>query len=150
MATGDSVYHKYASNYLEVRNDPLYPFGYGLSYTTFAYGEPVMSAPTMALNGSVDVRMRVTNTGACRGVETVQLYLRDPVALISRPVKELKGFRRVELAPGESREVTFTITPELLQYYDGNGVPHLEPGRIDVMVGPNSRDLHSTHFDVIQ
>jgi beta-glucosidase len=150
VATGDSVYHKYASNYLEVRNDPLYPFGYGLSYTTFAYGEPVMSAPTMALNGSVDVRMRVTNTGACRGVETVQLYLRDPVALISRPVKELKGFRRVELAPGESREVTFTITPELLQYYDGNGVPHLEPGRIDVMVGPNSRDLHSTHFDVMQ
>ena len=150
VATGDSVYHKYASNYLEVRNDPLYPFGYGLSYTTFAYGEPVMSAPTMALNGSVDVRVRVTNTGACRGVETVQLYLRDPVALISRPVKELKGFRRVELAPGESREVTFTITPELLQYYDGNGVPHLEPGRIDVMVGPNSRDLHSTHFDVMQ
>ena len=148
VAEGDSVYHKYASNYLEVRNDPLYPFGYGLSYTTFDYSAPELSSPVMSIDGSVDVTVTVTNTGTRDGVEVVQLYVRDPVARISRPVKELKGFERIALKAGESRDVKFTLTREQLQYYDGQGNPCLEPGEIQVMTGPNSRDVQRASFSI--
>lgn len=138
---GATRYYKYQSNYLDVRNDPLYPFGYGLSYTTFEYGEPHLSAKTMHTDGSVDLTVNVKNTGNRSGVETVQLYIRDLVASVSRPVKELKGFERITLAAGENRDVTFHITPDMLKFYNGELKYIIEPGDFDIMVGPNSRDV---------
>lgn len=138
---GAQKYYKYQSNYLDVRNDPLYPFGYGLTYTTFAYGEPRLSSKTMARDGSVTLTVNVSNTGSREATETVQLYIRDLVASISRPVKELKGFERITLKAGESRDVTFTVTPDMLKFYNADLEYVLEPGDFEVMVGPNSRDV---------
>lgn len=138
---GAKKYYKYQSNYLDVRNDPLYPFGYGLTYTTFAYGEPRLSSKTMARDGSVTLTVNVSNTGSREATETVQLYIRDLVASISRPVKELKGFERITLKAGESRDVTFTVTPDMLKFYNADLEYVLEPGDFEVMVGPNSRDV---------
>ena len=133
LAEGVKEFHKYTSNYLDVRNDPLYPFGYGLSYTTFSYSELRLSGRRVSLT--------VSNTGDRDADEVVQLYIRDRVAQISRPVKELKGFQRIHLKAGESHLVSFDITPEMLQYYDGNGNVIAADGDIEVMVGPNSREL---------
>lgn len=138
---GVDHYFKYSSNYLEVRNDPLYPFGYGLSYTTFKYEDMQISSNTMPVDGSVKVSIKVTNTGSCDAAEVVQLYIRDLVASISRPVKELKGFERIELKAGESRKVEFTITPDLLKFYNKNLDYVLEPGEFDIMIGANSQDV---------
>ena len=87
--------------------------------------------------------MRISNTGSRDGVETVQMYIHDKEAMISRPVQELKGFERIHLAAGESKDVTFEITPDLLKYYDGEGNKHLEPGAVDIMVGTSSRDIQT-------
>lgn len=145
---GVKSYRKYQSNYLDVRNDPLYPFGYGLSYTTFAYSEPRLSADSMAIGGSVKVSVDVTNTGGRDADEVVQLYIRDLVARISRPVKELKGFSRVRIKAGATRTVEFTITPDMLKYYDGELRYGLDPGEFTVMVGPDSRRVKSCKLTV--
>ena len=145
---GVKSYRKYQSNYLDVRNDPLYPFGYGLSYTTFAYSEPRLSADSMAIGGSVKVSVDVTNTGGRDADEVVQLYIRDLVAHISRPVKELKGFSRVRIKAGATRTVEFTITPDMLKYYDGELRYGLDPGEFTVMVGPDSRRVKSCKLTV--
>jgi beta-glucosidase len=131
-----------------VRNDPLYPFGYGLSYTTFAYDHLRLSADQMGTDGSVEAVVKVTNTGNYDAAEVVQLYIRDLVADVSRPVKELKGFQRIHLKAGEQREVKFTITPDMLQYYDINGNIVQGDGEFDIMVGSNSRDVISTRLVV--
>lgn len=141
VAEGADRYVKYSSNYLEVRNDPLYPFGYGLSYTTFKYDDMKISSNTMSADGTVKVTVKVTNTGTRDAAEVVQLYIRDIVASISRPVKELKGFKRIELKAGESKNVEFDITPDLLKFYNKKLDFVLEPGDFDIMVGPNSRDV---------
>lgn len=141
VAEGADRYVKYSSNYLEVRNDPLYPFGYGLSYTTFKYDDMKISSNTMSADGTVKVTVKVTNTGTRDAAEVVQLYIRDIVASISRPVKELKGFERIELKAGESKNVEFDITPDLLKFYNKKLDFVLEPGDFDIMVGPNSRDV---------
>ena len=107
-------FEKFRSNYLDVDNDPLYPFGYGLSYTNFQYSDITLSAPTMGQDGSVTAMVTVTNTGKYDGAEVVQLYIRDLVGSITRPVKELKGFDKIFLKAGESKTVSFKITPELL------------------------------------
>ncbi len=138
---GAKEYRKFQSNYLDVRNDPLYPFGYGLSYTTFEYSDPELSADSMAVDGSVTVTVSVTNTGLRDADEVVQLYIRDLVARVSRPVKELKGFRRVHIKAGETVEVVFSITPDMLKYYDGQLDYGLDPGEFHVMTGPDSRRL---------
>ena len=130
---GADHYYKYNSNYLDVRNDPLYPFGYGLSYTTFDYSGVTLRGQTASVT--------VKNTGNCDADEIVQLYIRDLAASISRPVKELKGFRRIHLKAGESQTVSFEITRDLLSYYDINGRLVFEPGDFEVMIGPNSRDV---------
>ncbi len=145
---GATRYYKYQSNYLDVRNDPLYPFGYGLTYTTFEYGEPRLSAKTMTADGSLTLTVNVRNTGSREAVETVQLYIRDLVASVSRPVKELKGFERIALKAGESRDVTFTVTPDMLKFYNAELKHVLEPGDFEVMVGPNSRDVKRHRFTV--
>ena len=118
---GADHYFKYQSNYLDVRNDPLYPFGYGLSYTTFKYGDVRLSSNEMTRNGTVEAKVTVTNTGNRDADEVVQLYIRDLQASISRPVKELKGFQRIHLKAGESHEVTFTVTRRELSFYDAEG-----------------------------
>ena len=137
---------KFKSNYLDIDNDPLYPFGYGLSYTTFRYGEPRIDRTTMTADGAVKVSVDVTNTGSYDGCEIVQLYIRDLVASISRPVEELKDFSRIHLAKGETRTVTFTITADKLKFYNSNLRLVCEPGEFEVMVGPNSRDVQTVKF----
>jgi beta-glucosidase len=146
---GTKEFRKYASNYLDVRNDALHPFGYGLSYTTFDYGDIRLSSDKMVSDGSIKASVNVKNTGSRDGDEIVQLYIHDQVAGISRPVKELKGFQRVHLSAGESREITFEITPDLLKYYNYNMDNVLEPGTFDLMIGPNSSSLKSVSFTVV-
>ena len=148
VAEGADRYQKFASNYLEERDDPLYPLGYGLTYTTFNYGKLNLSSDHMAKGGSVEAVLTVVNTGNCEADEVVQLYIRDLVADVSRPVKELKGFQRIHLKAGEQREVKFTITPDMLQYYDINGNIVQGDGEFDIMVGSNSRDVISTRLVV--
>ncbi len=145
---GAKRYYKFRNNYLDVRNDPLYPFGYGLSYTTFEYGEPRLSAATMERNGGVKATVTVKNTGDRDADEVVQLYIRDRVASISRPVKELKGFQRIHLKAGESREVTFDITPDMLKFYNSELRHVLEPGDFSIMTGPDSRRLKTVKLTV--
>lgn len=137
---------KFTSNYLDVDNEPLYPFGYGLSYTTFSYGQPTLSATSMTRDGSLRASVTVTNTGSREGAEVVQLYIRDLVGSVARPVKELKDFSRITLKPGESKVVEFVITPEKLKFYNSQLKFDCEPGEFDVMIGPNSRDVQTLRF----
>jgi beta-glucosidase len=134
-------FEKFKTNYLDVTNDPLYPFGYGLSYTSFAYGEMKLSASQLKSNQSLNVRVPVTNNGTVAGKEIVQLYIRDVVGSTTRPVKELKNFEKVLLQPGETKEVSFTITPEDLKFYNFDLKYDWEPGDFDIMIGPNSREV---------
>ena len=124
-------FEKFRSNYLDVDNEPLYPFGYGLSYTTFQYSDIALSTPVMGQNGSTTAVVTVTNTGKRDGAEVVQLYIRDLVGSITRPVRELKGFEKVFLKAGESKTVSFKITPELLRFYDYDLNHVAEPGDFD-------------------
>ena len=144
---GIDNYRKYQSNYLELRNDPLYPFGYGLTYTTFDYSDVALSSNAMSTDGSVEASVMVTNTGK-KGDEIVQLYIQDQAASVARPVKELKGFQRVHLKAGETRKVTFLITREQLEYYNAEGQRVLEPGTFDVMIGSDSRRVSSVKLNV--
>ncbi len=133
----------YKSNYLDISSLPLYPFGYGLSYTTFKYGELMLNTHKPAGNDTLEVSIDVTNTGQYQGEEIVQLYIRDIVASVARPVKELKGFSKVMLTPGETKRVKFMLSNEDLKFYDSNLNYIWEEGEFQVMVGPNSADLKS-------
>lgn len=145
---GPAVFEKYRSNYLDSPVTPLFPFGYGLSYTTFAYGPMKLSSAAMAPDDSVVVSVPVANTGSRAAAEVVQLYVRDLVASMSRPVKELKHFERVELQPGETKTVSFTITPADLSFYNSNLEFVLEPGEFDIMVGPSSAEVQTARLTV--
>jgi beta-glucosidase len=133
-------FEKFRSNYLDVSNDPLYPFGFGLSYTSFNYGEPKLSSTSLKGNQILTASVTVTNTGKVDGKETVQLYIRDLVGSVTRPVKELKGFEKIELKAGESKTVSFRISTELLKFYNNDLKYDWEPGEFEIMIGPNSRD----------
>ena len=148
VAENAKNFAKYASNYLDVRNDALYPFGYGLSYTTFAYSDIRLSSNEMSRDGSIKATVTVSNTGSRDGDEIVQLYIHDKVASISRPVRELKGFERIHLKAGESKDVNFDITPDLLKFYDVNLKEVLEPGQFDLMIGSSSINNKTTLFTV--
>ena len=139
-------FEKFRSSYLDVDNEPLYPFGYGLSYTTFQYSDIALSASAMGQDGSITAAVTVTNTGKRDGAEVVQLYIRDLVGSITRPVKELKGFEKIFLKAGESKTVTFKITPELLRFYDYDLKQVAEPGDFDVMIGGDSRNVRSARL----
>ncbi|EXZ42514.1 glycosyl hydrolase family 3 C-terminal domain protein [Bacteroides fragilis str. 2-F-2  len=139
-------FEKFRSNYLDVSNEPLYPFGYGLSYTTFAYSDIHLSSTEMSADGELTATVTVTNTGSRDGAEVVQLYIRDLVGSVTRPVKELKGFEKIFLKAGESRKVSFSITPELLKFYNYDLQFVCEPGDFDVMIGGNSRDAKKARF----
>lgn len=139
-------FEKFRTNYLDVDNDPLYPFGYGLSYTTFQYSDIALSAPAMGQGGSITAAVTVTNTGERDGAEVVQLYLRDLVGSITRPVMELKGFEKIFLRAGESQTVSFQITPDLLRFYDYNLNHVAEPGDFDVMIGGGSQTVKTVRL----
>ena len=139
-------FNRYSSNYLDMSNEPLYPFGYGLSYTNFSYGNLQLSSDVLSRNGELTVSVTVTNDGDFDGYEIVQMYLHDIYAEISRPVKELKGFERIFLKKGESREVKFVIAEDDLRFYNSGLQYVYEPGEFDVMVGANSRDVQTERF----
>jgi beta-glucosidase len=127
---------------------PLFPFGYGLSYTTFAYSNLKLSSPTMKTNGTVTVSVDVKNTGNRKGAEVVQMYIRDDYSSVPRPVKELKGFKKTWLDPGQSQTVSFIINPELLSFYDKNMKWVIEPGDFTIMAGTSSDKTQSIKLTV--
>lgn len=139
---------KYTSKYLDVPNEPLYVFGYGLSYTSFDYSPIQLSGKSMDREGSIHVSVEVTNTGKVAGEEVVQLYIQDKVGSVSRPVRELKDFQKIEFAPGETKTVEFTITNEKLEFYRKDMSFGSEPGMFAVYVGGNSRDTQTAEFEL--
>ena len=150
---------KYASNCLDVSNGPLYPFGYGLSYTTFEYSNFKLNSQEADINGNqeatewqngkkITATITVKNTGNRDADEIVQLYIRDMVASISRPIKELKGFKRIHLAAGESKEISFEITPDMLKFYNIELKHVIEPGDFQIMIGANSKEVETLNFNV--
>ena len=138
--------NKFSSKYLDVPNTPLYPFGFGLSYTNFGYSEITLSNKMLHPGGKLGVNIKVTNTGDFDGEETVQLYIRDLVASITQPVRELKAFQKVFLRKGESREVRFELTTEDLTFYNSDLRRIYEPGTFQVFVGTNSQDVKQADF----
>ncbi|MOA29422.1 Periplasmic beta-glucosidase precursor [compost metagenome] len=131
---------------MDEKNASLYPFGYGLSYTQFTYSDIKLSSATMNGTGEITASVTVTNSGKRDGAEVVQLYIRDLVGSVSRPVKELKGFEKIQLKAGESKTVNFKITPELLKFYNSDLAHVFEPGEFDLMIGGNSQDVKTTKF----
>jgi len=136
-------FQKFRSNYLDVSNDPVYPFGYGLSYTSFSYSDIKLSTTSPKGNQTLSASVTVTNTGSKDGKEVVQLYIHDVVGANTRPVKELKGFEKIELKAGQSKTVSFNITTADLKYYHADMKYDWEPGEFEIMVGGNSRDVKS-------
>jgi beta-glucosidase len=142
-------FQKFRSNYLDVSNDPVYPFGYGLSYTTFQYSDVKLSKTQMHPNDKITATVTVTNTGAREGKETVQLYIRDMVGSVTRPVKELKGFQKIPLKAGESKIVSFTIGIDDLKFYNSDLKWVAEPGDFKVMIGTSSADVKEAAFTLL-
>lgn len=145
----DNTENRYVSKYLDSVNEPLFPFGYGLSYTVFDYGDVEVSAVEMTANSPLTVRVRVTNTGDRHGVETVQLYVRDVSGEVVRPMRELKDYVKLSLAPGESETATFTLTETQLRYHHADLGYRSDRGEFIIMVGPNSRDTQSRTFKLV-
>ena len=141
--------NKYSTKYLDVPNTPLYPFGYGLSYTTFSYGDIKLSSSTLKPGQALTATVTVTNTGRVEGTETVQLYLRDVVGSISRPVKELKGFQKISLKAGEAATINFKITVDELKFFNADLKYVAEPGEFKVFIGGNSADVKEATFKLL-
>ena len=139
--------NKFTSKYLDIPNEPLFPFGYGLSYTTFNYGEVVLNKTVLKGNETLSAKITVTNSGKIAGEEVVQLYFSDPVASVSRAVKELKGFQKISLNPGESREVEFKITTETLKFFNGDLKYDWEPGAFVIQIGKNSQEVKQAKIE---
>ena len=134
---------------MDSTDEPLYPFGWGLSYTTFEYGDLALSPGTIGTSATTTASVRVTNTGNLRGDEVVQLYIRDEISSVTRPVKELKGFRRIALDPAESQIVEFRLGPEELSLLNRGMQRVVEPGTFKIMVGGNSVNLIETVLTVV-
>ncbi len=140
-------FQKFRSNYLDVSNDPLYPFGFGLSYTAFDYGDIKVSANSLQGDQTLTASIELSNSGKYDGAEVVQLYIRDVVGSVTRPVKELKGFQKVFLKAGETKTISFEITPEDLKFYNYDLNFVWEPGEFEIMIGGNSRDVKMAKVD---
>lgn len=145
---GGEMLDKYKSRYLDVSNDPLYPFGHGLSYTTFSYGDVKLGKNEITTQDKLTVTCQVKNTGTRAGEEVVQLYVQDVVGSVTRPVKELKGFQKIMLQPGESKDVTFTLTQQDLSFYRRDMTFGTEPGKFNVFIGGSSKDGQRASFDL--
>jgi beta-glucosidase len=143
-------FSKFRSNYLDVDNEPLYPFGFGLSYTTFTYSDIKLDATKLAEGDTLRANVTVTNTGLLDGKEVVQLYMRDMAGSVTRPVKELKGFQKISIKAGESRKVTFEITDQMLKFYNCDTDFVNEAGAFKVMIGGNSRDVKTAEFEFVK
>ncbi len=143
-------FQKFRSNYLDVSNDPVYPFGYGLSYTKFKYGNLKLSSTSLKANATLTASITVTNNGNYDGAEVVQLYIRDLVGSITRPVKELKGFQKIWLKAGETKTVTFSITPNDLKFYNSELKFDWESGEFEIMIGTNSRDVQKEKINWVK
>lgn len=141
-------FQKFRSNYLDVDNDPLYPFGYGLSYTAFQYNNLRLSTSKLQKQGKITITVDVKNTGKYDGEEVVQLYIRDMVGSVTRPVKELKGFQKIAFKAGETKAVEFELTEEDLKFYNEKLEFVAEPGEFEVYVGTNSRDILTSKFEL--
>ena len=135
------AYDRVEHGYVDVSATPLYEFGFGLSYTTFEYKDLVINPPSIDKYGDVHISLNVTNTGKRTGTEVIQLYLNDVLSSVSRPAKELKGFKKIDLKPGESKEVEFLLTPEHLSFLDKNLNRIVEPGKFSVMIGSSSENI---------
>jgi len=140
--------NKYTSHYFDEANGPLYPFGYGLSYTTFSVSDVKLSSPTMPQNGSVTASVEVTNTGKREGATVVQMYVQDVTASLSRPVKELKGFNKVTLKPGETQTVSFPIDVNALKFWNQKLQYVAEPGKFNVFIGLDSARVKQGEFEL--
>ena len=139
-------FQKFRSNYLDVENSPLFPFGYGLSYTSFSYGDIKLTNNTLNTTGKITATVTVSNTGNYDGEEVVQLYIRDMVGSIARPVKELKGFQKIMLKKGESKKVSFSISVNDLKFYNSTLQYIAEPGEFKLFIGGNSEDVKESDF----
>ncbi|RUT71498.1 beta-glucosidase BglX [Flavobacterium cupreum] len=148
LSNTEGKFEKFRSNYIDERNEPLFPFGFGLSYTTFDYSNLKISSDKMNFSGKVKVTVEVANTGNFDGKETVQLYIRDLVGSVTRPVRELKGFQKIALKKGEKQTVTFEITVEDLKFYNSDLQFVAEPGQFDVFVGTNSNADKKVSFEL--
>ncbi|MEA4981589.1 MAG: glycoside hydrolase family 3 N-terminal domain-containing protein [Paludibacter sp.] len=150
--TGRPIYlpnDKYKSKYIDSPNDPLFPFGYGLSYTSFVYSDIKLSSDELTAKGSIKATVAVTNNGGHDGEEVVQCYVRDLVGSVTRPVKELKGFEKISLKAGESKTVSFEITPEMLAFHRQDMTYGTEPGDFQLFIGGNSRDVKMIPFKLL-
>ena len=141
---------KWNTRYLDIPNSPQYPFGFGLSYTTFAYDTLQISGTSFSMKDTITATVRVTNTGKMAGEEIVQLYVRDLVGSVTRPVKELKGFEKIKLAPGESKNVTFKLTSADLAFHTADMTFKAEPGAFWLMAGPDSERLQKKEFKLAE
>ncbi|MEQ6377846.1 glycoside hydrolase family 3 N-terminal domain-containing protein [Bacillaceae bacterium S4-13-56] len=141
--------NRYVSQYLDIPNEPLLPFGFGLSYTDFSYDALKLSQEQLKENEELKVSINVKNKGSVAGEEVVQLYIRDVVAEVVRPLKELKDFRKIHLEPGEEQEITFTVTEEQLRYYHQDLAYRSDDGEFIIFVGPNSQEGQSAQFQLI-
>lgn len=150
LGNNDGTFEKFKSNYIDVRNEPLYPFGYGLSYTEFSYSNLKLSSNQLNTNGSIEVSVDVTNSGNYDGKEIVQLYIRDLVGSLTRPVKELKGFQKIEIKKGDTKTVTFKLTVEDLKFYNSNLDFVAESGEFEVFVGTNSDASLKYTFELVK
>jgi beta-glucosidase len=148
LGNKEGKFEKFKTNYLDVRNEPLYSFGYGLSYTSFDYSNLKLNNAQMTMDGTIDVSVDVKNSGDYDGKEVVQLYIRDLVGSVTRPVKELKGFQKIEIKKGESITVTFKITVEDLKFYNSDLDFVAEPGKFEVFVGTNSNTTMKAEFEL--
>lgn len=144
-----SAGNHYSSKYMDAPNTPLYPFGYGLSYTSFSYSVPVIDKPLMKNTDALHISLTVKNTGQFDGEETVQLYIRDLVGSVTRPVKQLRGYEKVFLKKGESRNIVFTLVNDDLKFYTLDMTYKSEPGAFKVFTGPNSRDVQEANFTLL-
>jgi beta-glucosidase len=140
---------KYESRYLDVSNDPLYPFGFGLSYSNFTYSDVKISSTTIKANQTLTASVAVTNNSKVSGKELVQMYIQDLAGSITRPVKELKGFQQIELNAGETKTVSFNISIEDLKFYNSNLKFVAEPGEFKIFIGTNSRDVKEASFKLL-
>jgi beta-glucosidase len=140
----------YKSRYVDVANSALYPFGYGLSYTDFTYSNLRLSSNTLRMGSGITASVTLSNTGKVAGEEVAQLYIHDPLASVSRPVKELKGFQKILLQPGESRDISFEITPDMLAFYRLDMTYGLEAGDFEVFIGGNSDTEKSVRFTLLE